>query len=53
MSSIPPAARFAPLSLLIPTGLRCCRELNVGDTVTAVVSQTLAVSITPAPKSWF
>jgi hypothetical protein len=27
--------------------------LNIGDTVTAVVSQTLAVSITPAPKSWF
>ena len=27
--------------------------LNVGDTVTATVSQALAVSITPAPKSWF
>ncbi|HEX4261634.1 MAG TPA: hypothetical protein VHY76_11080 [Acetobacteraceae bacterium] len=27
--------------------------LKIGDTVTAVVSETLAVSITPAPKSWF
>lgn len=27
--------------------------LKVGDTITAVVSQALAVSITPAPKSWF
>ena len=28
-------------------------NLKVGDTITAVVSQALAVSITPAPKSWF
>ena len=28
-------------------------SLNVGDTITAVVSQTLAVSITPAPKHWW
>jgi hypothetical protein len=28
-------------------------SLNVGDTVTAVVSQTLAVEITPAPKHWW
>ena len=28
-------------------------SLKVGDTITAVVSQALAVSITPAPKSWF
>jgi hypothetical protein len=28
-------------------------SLQVGDTVTAVVSQALAVSIVPAPKSWF
>jgi hypothetical protein len=28
-------------------------ELKVGDTVTAVVSQALAVSIEPAPKSWW
>ena len=27
--------------------------LKVGDTVTAVVSQALAVTIEPAPKSWF
>jgi hypothetical protein len=28
-------------------------SLHVGDTVTAVVSQVLAVSITPAPKPWW
>jgi hypothetical protein len=28
-------------------------NLKVGDTITAVVSQALAVSITPAPESWF
>jgi hypothetical protein len=28
-------------------------QLHVGDTVTAVVSEALAISITPAPKSWF
>jgi len=28
-------------------------ELHVGDAVTAVVSEALAVTITPAPKSWF
>jgi hypothetical protein len=28
-------------------------SLHVGDTVTAVVSQALAVSITPAPKPWW
>jgi len=27
--------------------------LKVGDTITAVVSETLAVSIQPAPKSFF
>ncbi len=28
-------------------------QLKVGDTITAVISQALAVSIQPAPKSWF
>ncbi len=27
--------------------------LHVGDTVTAVVSEALAIKVTPAPKSWF
>ena len=36
-----------------PNRIALLPQLNVGDTVTAVVSQTLAVSITPAPKSWF
>ncbi len=36
-----------------PARLPLLQSLKVGDTVTAVVSQALAVSITPAPKSWF
>ncbi len=28
-------------------------QLHVGDTVTAVISDALAISIKPAPKSWF
>ena len=28
-------------------------QLHVGDAVTAVVSEALAVTVTPAPKSWF
>ncbi len=28
-------------------------QLHVGDTVTAVVSEALAIRISPAPKSWF
>jgi len=28
-------------------------SLHVGDTINAVVSEVLAVSITPAPKGWF
>ena len=36
-----------------PARAAMLETLNVGDTITAVVSQALAVSITPAPKSWF
>ncbi len=36
-----------------PSRIPLLQSLKVGDTVTAVVSQALAVSITPAPKSWF
>ena len=28
-------------------------QLKVGDTVTAAVSQALAISVTPAPRRWF
>ena len=36
-----------------PVRVAMLPELKVGDTITAVVSQMLAVSIDPAPKSWF
>lgn len=36
-----------------PSRQAMLRNLKVGDTITAVVSQAIAVSITPAPKSWF
>lgn len=36
-----------------PRRIAVLPTLKVGDTVTATVSQALAVSITPAPKSWF
>lgn len=36
-----------------PNRIALLPTLNVGDTITATVSQALAVSITPAPKSWF
>jgi hypothetical protein len=36
-----------------PARIAMLSQLKVGDTITAVVSQALAVSIDPAPKSWF
>ena len=36
-----------------PSRIALLSSLKVGDTVTAVVSQALAVSIEPAPKRWF
>jgi Cu/Ag efflux protein CusF len=36
-----------------PSRQALLETLKVGDTITAVVSQALAVSITPAPESWF
>jgi hypothetical protein len=36
-----------------PERIAMLGSLKVGDTVTAVVSQALAVSIEPAPTSWF
>jgi hypothetical protein len=36
-----------------PTRIAMLHSLKVGDTVTAAVSETLAVSIEPAPKKWF
>jgi len=36
-----------------PARIPMLTSLKVGDTITAVVSQVVAVSIDPAPKSWF
>lgn len=36
-----------------PSRIAMLDSLKVGDTITAVVSQALAVSIQPAQKSWF
>lgn len=36
-----------------PARIAALSKLKVGDTVTAVVSQAVAVEVTPAPKSWF
>jgi hypothetical protein len=36
-----------------PARVAMLGSLKVGDTINAVVSQVLAVTIEPAPKSWF
>jgi hypothetical protein len=36
-----------------PARVALLSQLKLGDTITTVVSQALAVSIQPAPKSWF
>jgi hypothetical protein len=36
-----------------PTRIAMLGSLKVGDTITAVISQAVAVSIEPAPKRWF
>jgi hypothetical protein len=36
-----------------PARIALLSQLKVGDTITATISQALAVSIEPAPKSWF
>jgi len=36
-----------------PSRIAMLGSLKVGDTVTAVITETLAVSIEPAPKTWF
>ena len=36
-----------------PARIAMLKTLKVGDTITAVVSQAIAVSVDPAPKSWF
>jgi ribosomal protein L14 len=40
------------INVVDPARQMAMSTLKVGDTITAVVSQALAVSIEPAPKSW-
>jgi hypothetical protein len=37
----------------VPSRIAMLGKLNIGDTITAVVSESLAISVEPAPKSWF
>ena len=37
----------------VPSRIAMLGKLAIGDTITAVVSESLAVSVEPAPKSWF
>jgi len=49
----PSGGKVYTIDVTDPARIAALGTLNVGDTVTAVVSQVLAVSIDPAPKSWF
>jgi hypothetical protein len=49
----PSGGQVYTLDVTDPARQAMLSSLNVGDTVTAVVSQTLAVEITPAPKHWW
>jgi hypothetical protein len=40
------------VSVTDPSRIPMLGSLKIGDTITAVISQALAVSIEPAPKSW-
>jgi hypothetical protein len=49
----PSGGQVYTLDVTDPARQAMLSSLNVGDTITAVVSQTLAVTITPAPKHWW
>jgi hypothetical protein len=49
----PSGGRIYTIDVTDPARIAMLPELKVGDTITAVISQMLAVSIDPAPKSWF
>ena len=49
----PSGGQIYTLDVTDPARQVMLSSLKVGDTVTAVVSQTLAVSVTPAPKHWW
>jgi hypothetical protein len=41
------------LDVTDPARIAMLSQLKVGDTVTAVISQAMLVSVEPAPRSWF
>jgi len=49
----PSGGQIYTIDVTDPARIAVLDTLNVGDTISAVVSQVLAVSIDPAPKSWF
>jgi hypothetical protein len=49
----PSGGQVYTIDVTDPSRIAMLPSLRVGDTISAVVSQVLAVSITPAPKGWF
>ena len=49
----PSGGQVYTIDVTDPARIAMLPSLHVGDTISAVVSQVLAVSITPAPKGWF
>lgn len=49
----PSGGQVYTIDVTDPSRAAMLPSLRVGDTISAVVSQVLAVSITPAPKGWF
>jgi hypothetical protein len=49
----PSGGQVYTIDVTDPSRIALLPSLKVGDTINAVVSETLAVSITPAPKGWF
>lgn len=49
----PAGGQVYTIDVTDPSRIAMLPSLKVGDTIHAVVSETLAVSITPAPKGWF
>ena len=49
----PSGGQVINIDVTDPARIAMLPTLKVGDTISAVVSQVLAVSITPAPKRWW
>jgi hypothetical protein len=49
----PSGGKVFTIDVTDPARIAALSSLHVGDTINAVVSEVLAVSIEPAPKSWF